>query len=322
MSKPTFLQTSGAPPFIDRHFPKATELLRPWDREQKLDGPTIIGVPLSKPSISHSGASFTPGVVRKLFQSYSTYAVEGEVDLRDSTVLMDAGDIHMHATDIKESYRRIEETVTTILGKNKECIPLFIGGDHSISYSTLKAMNEVKSRRIGVIQFDAHHDLRNTEDGGPTNGTPFRRLLEAGVLKGEHLVQVGIRNYSNSAYYHQYAMENSIKVYTMADVKKHGIVEVIRETVDNLKDKVEHIYLSIDIDVLDQAHAPGCPAIGPGGMTSEQLLEAIYLLGKEPSVCGLDIVEIDPTIDFRDMTSRVAVHCLLEFLRGRSVLNK
>ncbi len=322
MSRPTFLQTSGAPPFVDRHYPKATELVQLWDGKKKLDGTTIIGVPLSKPSISHSGASFTPGIVRKLMQSYSTYAVEGEVDLRDSNVLLDAGDIHMHATDIKESYRRIEETVTTILGENKECIPLFIGGDHSISYSTLKAMNEVKTGKIGVIQFDAHHDLRNTEDGGPTNGTPFRRLLEAGVLKAEHLVQVGIRNYSNSAYYHQYAMENGIKVYTMADVKKNGIGEVIRETVEYLKDKVEHIYLSIDIDVLDQAYAPGCPAIGPGGMTSEQLLEAIYMLGKEESVCGLDIVEIDPTIDFRDMTSRVAVHCLLDFLRGRSVLNR
>ncbi|NMH73233.1 formimidoylglutamase [Bacillus sp. RO2] len=322
MSRPSYLQTTGAPPFVDRHFPKATELMQPWDGESMLHGTTIIGVPLSKPSISHSGASFTPGVVRKLMQSYSTYALEGEVDLRDSSMLMDAGDIHMHATDIKESYRRIEETVTSILGENKDCIPLFIGGDHSISFSTLKGLSAVKTGTIGVIQFDAHHDLRNTEDGGPTNGTPFRRLLEAGVLEGNQLVQVGIRNYSNSSYYHQYARENGIKVYTMADVKKNGIVKVISETVQYLKDKVEHIYLSIDMDVLDQAFAPGCPAIGPGGMTSEQLLEAINLLGKEKMVCGLDIVEIDPTIDFRDMTSRVAVHCLLEFLRGRSLLHR
>jgi formiminoglutamase (EC 3.5.3.8) len=104
----------------------------------------------------------------------------------------------------------------------------------------------------------------------------------------------------------------------MGDVKKRGITDVVRESVKHLQGKVEHIYLSIDIDVLDQAYAPGCPAIGPGGMTSDQLLEAIYLLGMEEAVCGLDIVEIDPTIDFRDMTSRVAVHCLLEFLRGRA----
>ncbi len=317
MSRPAFLQTAGAPPFVDRHYPKAAELLQAWDGKGELTGTTVIGVPLSKPSISHSGASFTPGVVRKLLQSYSTYAVEGEVDLRESSKLMDAGDIHMHATDIKESYRRIAESVTSLLGKNKDCIPIFIGGDHSITFSTLSGMNEVKTGKIGVIQFDAHHDLRNTEDGGPTNGTPFRRLLEAGVLEGDHLVQIGIRNYSNSSYYHRYAKENGVKVFTMGDVKKRGITDVIRESVEHLQGKVEHIYLTIDIDVLDQAYAPGCPAIGPGGMTSDQLLEAIYLLGMEETVCGLDIVEIDPTIDFRDMTSRVAVHCLLEFLRGR-----
>ncbi|MCM3616610.1 formimidoylglutamase [Sutcliffiella horikoshii] len=311
------MQTAGNPPFIDRHYPKAAELLRSWDGEEELTGTTLIGVPISKPSISHSGASFTPGVVRKLLQSYSTYAVEDEVDLRESANLMDAGDIYMHATDIKESYRRMEETVASLLAGNKECVPLFIGGDHSITFSTLSGMSQVKQGKIGVIQFDAHHDLRNTDDGGPTNGTPFRRLLEAGVLQGDHLVQIGIRNYSNSSYYHQYAKENGVKVFTMGDLKNNGIADVIRESVDHLRGKVEYLYLSIDIDVLDQAFAPGCPAIGPGGMTSDQLLEAIYLLGKEDKVCGLDIVEIDPTIDFRDMTSRVAVHCLLEFLRGR-----
>lgn len=315
--RPPYLQTAGNPPFIDRHYPKAAELLRSWDGEEELTGTALIGVPISKPSISHSGASFTPGVVRKLLQSYSTYAVEDEVDLRESANLMDAGDIYMHATDIKESYRRMEETVASLLAGNKECVPLFIGGDHSITFSTLSGMSQMKQGKIGVIQFDAHHDLRNTDDGGPTNGTPFRRLLEAGVLQGDHLVQIGIRNYSNSSYYHQYAKENGVKVFTMGDVKNRGIADVIRESVDHLRGKVEHLYLSIDIDVLDQAFAPGCPAIGPGGMTSDQLLEAIYLLGKEDKVCGLDIVEIDPTIDFRDMTSRVAVHCLLEFLRGR-----
>ncbi|KMJ58321.1 formimidoylglutamase [Bacillus sp. LL01] len=317
MNRPAFLQTAGAPPFVDRHYPKATELLQDWDGKEELLGTTIIGVPLSKPSISHSGASFTPGVVRKLLQSYSTYAVEEELDLRESSKLMDAGDIHMHATDIKESYRRIEETVVSLFDENKDCVPLFIGGDHSITYSTLAGMMKVKPGKIGIIQFDAHHDLRNTEDGGPTNGTPFRRLLEAGVLEGDHLVQIGIRNYSNSSYYHQYAIENGVKIFTMGDVKKKGIIDVIRDAVEHLKGKVEHVYLSVDIDVLDQAFAPGCPAIGPGGMTSDQLLEAIYILGKEEKVCGLDIVEIDPTIDFRDVTSRVAVHCVLEFLRGR-----
>ncbi|WP_078381237.1 formimidoylglutamase [Sutcliffiella halmapala] len=315
MTNPPYLQKANTPLFVDRHYPKAAELLQEWDGD-KVEGLALIGVPLSKPSISHSGACFTPGVIRKLLQSYSTYAIEDSADLLKTNKIVDIGDISMHTTDVKESYRRIEETVSTLMGTSPACLPLFIGGDHSITYSTLKGMVEKKGK-IGVIQFDAHHDLRNTEDGGPTNGTPFRRLLEAGVLKGEHLVQIGIRNYSNSAFYHNYAKENGVTIYTMSDVKKLGISTVIEQAVQELSSKVDHLYISIDIDVLDQAFAPGCPAIGPGGMTSDQLLEAIFLLGKEKTICALDIVEIDPTIDFRDMTSRVALFCLLEFIRGR-----
>ncbi|WP_223700985.1 formimidoylglutamase [Sutcliffiella deserti] len=319
-NKPEYLRKAGAPLFVDRHYPKAAELLLEWKEGERINGPGLIGVPLSKPSISHSGASFTPGVVRKLLQSYSTYAIEDEKELLNGTPIIDIGDIFMHATDIEESYIRIEETVSSLLKEQPSCIPLFIGGDHSITYSTLKGMCKRKGQ-IGVIQFDAHHDLRNTEDGGPTNGTPFRRLLEADVLKGENLVQIGIRNYTNSSFYHQYAKDKGIRIFTMGDVKKQGIVPIVQQAIQYLTDKVDFIYISLDIDVLDQSFAPGCPAIGPGGMTSDDLLEAVHLLGGEKSVCGLDIVEIDPSIDFRDMTSRVAVYCLLEFLRGRNAVN-
>lgn len=316
MNKLPYMQTSGGPAFVDRHYPKAAELLQSWDGKEAVEGLALVGVPLSKPSISHSGASFTPGVFRRLLQSYSTYAVDDQTELLASPKLSDMGDIVMHATNVEESYRRIEETVSSLMDAHPSCLPIFIGGDHSITYSTLKGLSGKKGS-VGVIQFDAHHDLRNTEDGGPTNGTPFRRLLEAGLLKGEHLVQIGIRNYSNSSFYHQYAREQCVKIFSMADVKKQGIVQVMTSAIQYLEDKVDHIYVSVDIDVLDQAFAPGCPAIGPGGMTSDQLLEAIHLLGKREKVCGLDMVEIDPTIDFRDMTTRVAVFCLLEFMRGR-----
>ena len=315
MNRLPYMQKAGGPPFVDRHYPKAAELLQPWDGKEVGEGLVLIGVPLSKPSISHSGASFTPGVFRRLLQSYSTYAVADETELLSSK-LFDIGDIVTHATNVEESYRRIEESVSSLIDANPSCLPVFIGGDHSITYSTIKGLSGKKGK-VGVIQFDAHHDLRNTEDGGPTNGTPFRRLLEGDIIKGEHLVQIGIRNYSNSAYYHHYARKNGVKIFSMADVKKQGIAQVMTSAVQYLEDMVEHIYVSIDIDVLDQAFAPGCPAIGPGGMASDQLLEAIHLLGKEKKVCALDIVEIDPTIDFRDMTTRVAVFCLLEFMRGR-----
>jgi formiminoglutamase len=169
----------------------------------------------------------------------------------------------------------------------------------------VKAIKETKGT-VGIIQFDAHHDLRNTEDGGPTNGTPFRRLIEEGHLKGEHLIQIGIRNYANAKAYHDYAIEQGVTVYTMKDVRQQPMTELINNALNQLQDKVDTIYLSVDMDVLDQAYAPGCPAIGPGGMHPDTLTQAIETAVQHPKVHTMDIVEIDPTLDTRDMTSRVA----------------
>jgi formiminoglutamase len=170
---------------------------------------------------------------------------------------------------------------------------------------------------VGVIQFDAHHDLRNTADGGRSNGTPFRSLIEQGVIDGENLIQIGIRNFSNSKPYSEYGLDNGVTIYTMRDVREHGIEKIIETSLSSLREKVDAIYVSVDMDVLDQAFAPGCPAIGPGGMDSMTLLDAISLLANEQKVQGMDIVEIDPTIDFRDMTSRIAAHIILTFLTNK-----
>ena len=107
----------------------------------------------------------------------------------------------------------------------------------------------------------------------------------------------------------------------MKDVREREIKDIITESIELLRNQgVTSIYISLDMDVLDQAFAPGCPAIGPGGMDSTTLLDAIEFLGKEPLVQGMDIVEIDPTLDFRDMTSRVAAQVIMSFLLARKRL--
>ncbi len=109
----------------------------------------------------------------------------------------------------------------------------------------------------------------------------------------------------------------------MKDVREREIKDIMTESIEVLrKQGVTSIYISLDMDVLDQAFAPGCPAIGPGGMDSATLLDAIEFLGKEPLVQGMDIVEIDPTLDFRDMTSRVAAQVIMSFLLARETVRK
>ncbi|MCF6136277.1 formimidoylglutamase [Alkalihalobacillus berkeleyi] len=290
-------------------------MVKPWDGESKVGGIGLMGAPLSKPSISLSGASQSPSVIRQMFSSLSTYAIEEEKDLENERIT-DFGDVEMHLTNIPESHNRIYETFTHVMKEQPEMVPVILGGDHSISYPSIKAFAENKER-VGIIQFDAHHDLRNREDGGTGNGTPFRALIEEGVIRGDQLIQIGIRNFSNSRPYHEYGKEQGVTVFTMKDVREQGMTELLQKSITQLKSKVDVIYISLDMDVLDQAFAPGCPAIGPGGMTSDDLLEGIRMLAKEPMVQGMDIVEIDPTVDFRNMTTKLAAYVILTFMVNR-----
>lgn len=306
-----YLKAAGKAIFIDQFVTKADALLLSAEKENNSIG--LLGAPLSKSSISHSGASFSPAVIRKMLHSFTTYSNSSDLDLIN-TPITDFGDVVMHATDIIESQARIKSTIEAVLKENQLKQMIILGGDHSISFPAIAAFS--KQRKVGVIQFDAHHDLRNLEDGGPTNGTPFRSLIEGNFIEGKNLVQIGIRDFMNSKIYSDYAKEKGVKVYTVQDVQANSIESIVKEAIDYLEQEVDMIYLSVDVDVLDQAFAPGCPAIGPGGLDSATLLKALEIASSCSLVKAIDIVEIDPTIDFRDMTSKVAAYIVLTFLRN------
>jgi formiminoglutamase len=318
LNKFPHLKPAGTAKFVDSKVVKITDLIKSWDGEE-VEGFGMIGLPLSKPSISHSGAAFAPEHIRKALSSCSTYAVDEDIDLQLD--LTNLGDVEMHVTDIVESNKRIEQLLLELLKENEKMIPIILGGDHSISAPSIKAFSKAKGN-IAVIQFDAHHDLRNLEDGGPSNGTPFRQLLEGGHLQGDHLLQIGIRNFANSQTYYHYALENGVKVVTMKEVKANNMKKVIHSWLEKRKENIDAIYVSVDMDVLDQAFAPGCPAIGPGGMDSSTLLDLAKYLGTLDKVKAIDIVEIDPTVDIREMTSKVAAHVILAFLLGKTIKQK
>ncbi|WP_227936044.1 formimidoylglutamase [Alkalihalobacillus deserti] len=300
--------------FQDRDVTKVSDLIQEW-KGGTISGFGLIGAPLSKSSISHSGACFAPGTIRKALSAFSTYSIEENVDLA-SCIIDDLGDITMHVTDIVQSQNRVYETIFCALKENPAWLPIVLGGDNSITYPSIKGFSEAKGK-VGVVQFDAHHDVRNLEDGGPSNGTPFRSLIETGTIRGTHLIQIGIRDFSNSKPYHDYVNNKGVTVYTMKDVRQKRMGNIIKESLEKFKGKVDSIYVSVDIDVIDQAQAPGCPAIGPGGMDAIDLFESISYLGEQTIVEGLEIVEVDPTVDFRDMTSRVAAHVILNFMKGK-----
>jgi formiminoglutamase len=304
--------------FRDRMETRVNRWITPWDGEEKLLA-GVIGIPLSKPSISVSGASTTPAAIRTAFKSFTTYSLEYGVDLQTMPV-RDLGDIEMHVTDNAQSHRRIEESLRALYQQQPDLIPILFGGDHSITCPSMKAFVERQpGKKVGIIHFDAHHDVRNFEDGGVSNGTPFRGILESGIVDGKNIVQIGIRGFMNSKPYHDYVTGKGVTVFTSRDVYRQGMEAILNKALQIASDGTDVLYVSFDVDVIDQAYAPGCPAIGTGGMNPFDAMDALYRLGTLPQVQGLDFVCIDPTVDVRNVTSRLAVQFMLTFLAGVAV---
>jgi formiminoglutamase len=309
------VKPAGQSVFRDRDELKASQWLEPWDGQSSFDI-GVLGVPLSKTSISHSGAFMFPQSVRQALGSFGTYHLDADIDLSERLCAVDLGDVEMHVTDMAWCHRNIEEAARQLWSLPGDFVSCVIGGDHSISAPLIGALADSSQRPVGVIHFDAHHDMRNLEDGGRTNGTPFRTLLSSGQLDGTRLVQIGLRNFANAQAYTAYARDHGVTLYTMRKVRELGLSNVLDEAIRVAGRDDAILYVSFDLDVLDQAHAPGVPAPGPFGMDIWEACDAMERLGQLPNVHGFDWVCADPTVDVRNLTSRVAASLFLHAAAG------
>ncbi|MEO7043136.1 MAG: formimidoylglutamase [Gemmatimonadaceae bacterium] len=309
------LNPPGTPLFRDHLETKVASWIRPWDGAEAADV-VLIGAPLSKTSISHSGASGTPQAMREMFGAVSTYNFDHDVDLATALSVRDAGDARVHVTDLARSRAGIRDAVAAVLERSKDALTIVMGGDHSISAPSVEAFKAHTGGSVGLVQLDAHMDLRNLDDGGPSNGTPIRQLLESGTLEGRNIVQVGLHAFANARAYRDLAREAGITQISAREVATVAPADIAHRALKAVAEHSQSIYVTLDMDVLDQAFAPGVPALVPGGMTSWQLFEMLLVLAAHPKVRALDIVEIDPSQDSRRATVRVAVHAMLTFLTG------
>lgn len=312
------LNPPGSPLFRDHLETKVASWIRPWDGAEAVDV-VLIGAPLSKTSISHSGASGTPQAMREMFGAVSTYNFDQDVDLATALSIRDAGDARVHVTDLARARTGIRDAVAAVLERSKGAFTIVMGGDHSISAPSVEAFKAYTGGSVGLVQLDAHMDLRNLEDGGPSNGTPIRQLLESGTLEGRNIVQVGLHAFANARAYRDLARDAGIMQISAREVATIAPADIAHRALNAIAERSQSIYVTLDMDVLDQAFAPGVPALVPGGMTSWQLFEMLLVLAAHPKVRALDIVEIDPSQDPRRATVRVAVHAMLSFLTGFAV---
>lgn len=277
----------------------------------------VIGVPLSRSSISSSGASEFPDAFRRAWKGFTTYNLDENIDLADMTAV-DAGDVPMHVTDVARCHENIIQASAALhqyFETSKVCA---IGGDHSITAMMVKGMHLAKpAEKIGILQFDTHFDLRDMSDNGPSNGTPMRNLIESGVVDGSNMYNIGLHGFFNTKDLKQYADEKGVNYITLRQARKKGIEATVGQCLEALAAKVDTIYLTVDMDVLDIAYAPGVPASTPGGMTTSELLEGVLTAAKHPKVNAMDIVCLDPLKDTQvQPTVKLGTHVFLTYLTG------
>ena len=208
------------------------------------------------------------------------------------------------SVDCEVVENNIEETNQNIMNIEGD---VFLGGDHSITYASFIGFAK-KFTNPGLIIFDAHPDCENNFKP-PSHEDFVKVLIEDGFLKKENLIIVGVRNWHKKEFY--YLKENKIKYFVMKNMKD---MEDVCDSVMELSNNFDGLYLSIDIDCVDPAFAPGTGFIEPGGMSSRDLIYFVQRLKLLRNLKRADIVEVNPDKDVNGMTVRLAAKVLGELL--------
>lgn len=298
----------------DRHERRVNNWITPWDFREPIDVGLVM-VPLSKTSILPTGCHGAPNALRQAFQLNTTYSPDYDVDMTPLRV-RELGEIGGHTTDTLRSLRMIEEAATAVFAHQPPFFPVFVGGDHAVTAPLVRGWLAARpGLRLGIIHFDAHNDVRHLDDDGPSNGTPIRQAMLAGV-PGRRIVQIGIHGWMNARFYKDYALAQGMTIYTARQVRAQGIAPIVGQALQIAGRDADAVYVTVDIDVLTFPYGIGTGASSPEGMTAYDLLDAMFLLGRDPVVRAFDLVEIDPTRDVAGMTAKTGATVLLTFLGG------
>ena len=263
----------------------------------------VVGVPFDSGVSYRPGARFGPAAVREASRLLRPYHPDLDVSPFEAKQVVDAGDIAVNPFNIGEAIETLQQEAEALTANGTRLVT--IGGDHTIALPLLRAAAK-QHGPVALLHFDAHLDTWDTYFGEPyTHGTPFRRASEEGILDTSALSHVGTRG----PLYGKRDLEEDRRlgfgIVTSGDVLRRGI----DETVDALRQRIgdRPLYISVDIDVLDPAHAPGTGTPEAGGMTSRELLEILRGL-RDLNLIGGDVVELAPAYDHAEITAIAASH--------------
>jgi agmatinase len=263
----------------------------------------LIGVPFDTGVSYRPGARFGPSAIREASRLLRPYNPALDVSPFATAQVADGGDIALNPFSIADAVETLDQSASEFARAGTRLVTL--GGDHTIALPLLRSLYRLHGP-IALLHFDAHLDTWDTYFGEPyTHGTPFRRAVEEGILDTEALCHVGTRG----PLYGKKDLEEDRRfgfgIVTSADVMRKGV----DETTDALRQRIgsRPLYVSVDIDVLDPAHAPGTGTPEAGGLTSRELLEILRGLAS-CNLVGADVVEVAPAYDHAQITATAASH--------------
>ncbi|MDH3671102.1 MAG: agmatinase [Gammaproteobacteria bacterium] len=270
----------------------------------------ILGIPFDAGTSYRPGARFGPQAIRQASRHLRTQyhpAYDAEPFVKQQVA--DAGDVACNPFNINEAVEQIQTSATELLGKAGSVVSL--GGDHTIALPLLRAVNHHVGP-VALVHFDAHLDTWDTYFGAPyTHGTPFRRAAEEKLFLDHASMHVGIRGPLYSTDDLKQDEELGFKVVHCDDFETEGIQGVVKRIRDRVGDNP--LYLSIDIDVLDPAHAPGTGTPEIAGMTTRELVNVLRGLSGL-SIVSADVVEVAPAYDHAEITSLAAATLVYELI--------
>ncbi len=275
-----------------------------WAPGSRADA-VIVGIPTWRTALSPGQAHTTPAAIRDALRYYSADALTRPDGSR--LVALDAGDVpEPDGAGEAAATARVAELAAGA------SLVIVLGGDNAATVPAALGAWGASIATAGLVTLDAHHDLRD----GISNGSPVRRLLEAG-LEGARVSQLGIEPLANSRAYAARAAEHGIAVVTRAELLSTPIETAMTAALDRAASAGGPVHVDLDLDVCDRGVAPGCPASVPGGLSAIELRTAARLAGAHPAVTSIDLTELDAARDTPDQrTVRLAALCVLDALAG------
>ena len=285
----------------------------------------IVGAPIDSGTSHRSGAKFGPQAIRMGDylphdgqRPHLALRVDGLKDLK----VLDAGDLLMPPGNLEESLRILRQATENI--SRAGAIAVILGGDHSIASADVAGIADHRGfGKVSMIHFDAHADTGELQFGALVgHGTPMRRLIDSGAVRGDRFLQLGLRGYWPGDETLSWMRDQGMRSYEMTEIHHRGMKAVLDESFSILTKDCDGVFLSIDIDVVDPGMAPGTGTPEPVGMTSRELLEAVRRICFELPIVGIDVVEVAPPFDSADITAILANRVVLEALSAIAARKK